>query len=323
MALKLADAIVAISGDRSQLTKDLGSSETQTKGWVKKASGAMNVFFGNMLTGVVSKATDMVGGLVSGVKDMVMEASAMEGVTNTFGKLTEAIGTDAVSGMEALRTATRGMIADTDLMAAGNKFMAMGLADSEEQMAKLSEIATQLGMAMGEDATASMENFALMMANQSTPRLDSFGISSGAVKERIAELMETVEGMTKEVAFNTAVMEQAEITMAKVGEQGDNSAASFARMQAQMANLKQGIGAALIPVMNALLVPIAALLTQHGPRLVEWAKLIGEWLGGRIPQAIKWLQALLGVLPDAVALGSADLHNVLDRLSAACNRSSG
>ena len=42
---------------------------------------------------------------------------------------------------------------------------------------------------MGNGATESMENFALMLANQSILRLDSFGISSGKVTARIEELM--------------------------------------------------------------------------------------------------------------------------------------
>jgi hypothetical protein len=208
--------------------------------------------------------------LGSGLLGVITDAIGLEGTTNTFDALTKSIGTDAVTALDQLREATRGMVADADLMQAGNKFLAMGLADTSEGAAELAEVATQLGMAMGEDATASMENFALMMANQSIPRLDSFGISSGAVRERINELMETTEGMTREAAFNQAVMEQAAITMEKVGEQGGGAAGSMARIQTVIANLKTEIGQYFLPIAEKVL----------------------NWAGEALPKAIGFLAGL-------------------------------
>lgn len=241
-----------------------------------KAAGAL------ALTGVGA-----VAGMAVGVAKLAAESAGVEQTRATFDKLAVSVGSTGVKAMEGLRAATRGMVADADLLEAGNKFLAMGLADSAEGASELAEVASQLGMAMGEDATASMENFALMMANQSIPRLDSFGISSGQVRSRIEELMEETEGLSREQAFNTAVMEQARETMAKVGEQGTSAASNMARLQASFDNVKKGIGSAFLPILNALLVPLGDLATKHGPAITAWAQTASKWLGDNLPTALE------------------------------------
>ena len=248
-----------------------------------------------------------VAALGAGALALAKDAAELEPVKRTFDNLAKSIGSDSVEALDLLRESTRGMVADADLMQAGNKFMAMGLADSAEQAAQLAEVATQLGMAMGEDATASMENFALMMANQSIPRLDSFGISSGKVRERIEELMEANSEMSRETAFNMAVMEQAAVTMEKVGEQSGGTAATMATLQATFANLKQGIGEALIPVLNMVLEPLAALAKEHGPAIVEWfqtnipkaIQVVSDWFTGTLKPALEtaWQYITENIVP--------------------------
>jgi len=274
LAIKLGDAFVELFGKRDKLNQDLGQAKEDTRTWTT----AVGVMAGNLMTGVITKAADIavkaVVGLGKSLVDMTLEAAKVEGVRNTFDNLVESIGGDAVNAMEQLRASTRGMVSDADLMQAGNKFLAMGLADSAEKAAELAEVATQLGMAMGGDATSSMENFALMMANQSIPRLDSFGISSSKVRERIEELMAATEGLTREQAFNQAVMEQARVTMAKVGEQGDTAAAGMARITATLENLKLKGGTALQPILDLFVSLGEAILEKYGPKLEAWLDFI-------------------------------------------------
>lgn len=290
MGIKLADAIVYISGDKSKLKKDFSGAEKETKGWVSRLGGSVKKLMGGIIKMGAMAATGAVVGLGASLVSMTMDAAAVEGVTATFDKLVASVGGDAVTAMDELRGATRGMVADADLMSAGNKFFAMGLADSSEKAAELAEVATQLGMAMGEDATDSMENFALMLANQSIPRLDSFGISSSVVRERILELTEANEGMGRETAFMQAVMEQAQATMAKVGEQGDTTKASMDRIKAGIANLKLGIGKAFLPMWDMMVTALSGFVDEHGPKLQEWAASAAEWLGENIPRAIETMR---------------------------------
>jgi len=129
-----------------------------------------------------------------------------------------------------------------------------------------------------------MENFALMMANQSIPRLDSFGISSGKVRARITELMEATEGLTREEAFNQAVMEQARVTMEKVGEQGETAAAGMASIGATMENLKLKAGQTLQPFLD-LVVNVASGIIE------EWGGKLSAWLEGMQPVIERFAEA--------------------------------
>lgn len=289
--IKVAELYTPVVADTTGFAKSLGGATTDAKGWAVGIGSTIATGGLAVVAAGAALAAGAVLGLGAAIGKMTMGAAAVQGTVNTFDKLVQSVGSDAVEALELLRASTRGMVADADLMAAGNKFLAMGIADTAEEAAKLAEVSTQLGMAMGEDATASMENFALMMANQSIPRLDSFGISSSVVRERIAELMEETEGLSREQAFNTAVMEQAAITMEKVGEQSDTASGSMSRIRTAMDNASLGIGQAFLPALESILEPISDIAQNIGPQLIEWAQMAGQWLGIELPKAIAWLEA--------------------------------
>ena len=173
------------------------------------------------------------------------------------------------------------MVNDADLMYSSSKLMSMGLAGSNEEAARLLEISTQLGSAMGVDATQAAEDFALMLANQSIPRLDTFGISSGIVRQRIEEMMAADQNLTREQAFLNATLEQAEITLGKVGEQGVGAAADMDRMKANIDNLKTAIGERFLPVL--------AVISE---------KLVQAWndpqIQAGISNVLAWLEKIIG-----------------------------
>lgn len=176
---------------------------------------------------------------------------------------------DAISGgadtaamnLEAMQTATRGALSEQQAMTSANQLMQMGLAGSSQELATVAEMATRLGTAMGRDATASLEEFALLLANQSIPRLDTFGISAGKVRGRITELQAQTVGLSREQAFMTAVMEEGAVAMDRLGPPVDDAALSFERAQATAADLKAEVGERLAPAVAGLTQTILLLLT--------------------------------------------------------------
>lgn len=236
--------------------------------------------------GVVALGAAAVGAAVL-IGKLALAAAEVEGIRTTFVTLTSDMGTyDEVIGR--VRESTRGMISDTDLWAGANKLLGMDIATTDEELNTHLEMATQLGTAYGDNENA-IENWALMMANQSIPRLDSFGISSANVRLRIDELTEADESLSREEAFKIAVMEEGRLAMERVGEQGDGMAASMARWKASTENLKNSLGRAFLPALEAVMVPLQKLITEHGPQLIAVAEKLGEWLGENVPVAIEWL----------------------------------
>ena len=248
---------------------------------VDKASKTLGGIGGAMSK--LGKVAGIAGAAVLGVATgvgiaaykMAEDAADVEKTRKTWDSLARSLG-ETGGNIESLREATRGMVNDADLMASSSKLMSMGLAGSNAEAAKLLEVSTQLGSAMGLDATTAAEDFALMLANQSIPRLDSFGISSGVVRQRIEELMEADKNLTREQAFMNAVMEQAEITMGKVGEQGEGTSADMARLRANVDNLKTQIGEKFLPVLAV--VSDKLVETWNDPKIQDGISNVLDWL---------------------------------------------
>jgi hypothetical protein len=155
----------------------------------------------------------------------------------------------------------------------------MGLVTNADEMSNVVEMATRLG-----DQTASASDrvgdFALLLANQSIPRLDNFGISSGRVRARIKELQEETAGLSREQAFMQAVMEQGGKSLDLLGERVDDGAAAFEKSQARMENFRVEMGKKLVPVAAKVMDIIAGL--EDGTLLLIAA------LGGGITIAVKF-----------------------------------
>jgi len=253
-----------------------------------KASGKLKEI-GNGMSGLQKVALGLgaagvtaLGSVAVGIVKAAADAAALEPTKITFDNLTKSIGSTADSMLKKLRPATMGVVSDADLMKASNKLVAMGLADTEDKAAALSKMAVTLGTAMGGEATASMENFALMLANQSIPRLDSFGISSSKVRERINELMKADENLTREQAFLTATMEQGEAAMAKVGDVSGSTGIAMQQIRATFKNVTDQVGTAFLPILAKLLVPLGELAQEYGPQVTEWAQKLADWIDEKL-----------------------------------------
>lgn len=279
----------------------------------KSAGGLGNVLFGLGTVGGVALA-----GITIAAGKLAVDAAQLEPVRITFDNLTASIGSTADAMLEKLRPATMGMLSDADLMRAANKLMAMGLADTEDKAADLAEMAVTLGSAMGVDATTSLENFTLMLANQSIPRLDTFGISSGKVRERIQELMDATEGLTREQAFMQAVMEQGGESMDKLGDVSGTMAVRLEAMQAKFSNIKDAVGLALMPLlelfMNSVLDPLSKKIEAWAPKLTPVIEQFGHLAQAIVDPDQDWVAFLNNEVWEALdnAFGPESADKIVD-----------
>jgi len=258
--------------------------------------GGLTKTLGGLATaaaGLAAGAVAGVGALGAELVKMTADAASVDQTRQAFNALADSIGENAQDMVDNMRIATNWMVSDADLMAGANQMMSMGLADSADEAANLATMATKLGMAMGSDATGAMENFNAMLANQSLPRLDSFGISSGAVRARIEELTEGVEQMDRETAFMTAVMEQGAVAMDRLGDAGQGPAVTMAQLQAMIAHVRDTIGQAFLPILEKLLnilgEPFGNILLELVDLGVALADTLDSTLGPAIEQVAEFL----------------------------------
>lgn len=141
--------------------------------------------------------------------------------------------------LQAMRESTGGVIDDLSLMAGASRLMQMGLADSVDEVAGLTEMATKLGMALGMDANKAIEDFSLLLSNVSYLRLDQFGIAAGAVRARVQELAAEFPNMSREARFAQAVLEEGQDALERLGDAADASSTSFNRWGTRLKNVMQ------------------------------------------------------------------------------------
>jgi hypothetical protein len=151
----------------------------------------------------------------------------------------------AALNLQAMQNATRGLVSETEQMQIANRLLGMNIVQTADQLEEVVGISRRLGKEFaGLGAADAAQEFAIMIANMSKERLDSFGISSGAVKKRIKELKAETAGMTEEAAFFQATMEEGQKTLERLGPEITTSAEESARLAAEWANLKVVMGEA-------------------------------------------------------------------------------
>lgn len=175
---------------------------------------------------------------------------------------------DAAANLEAMQQATRGALSEQSAMESANQLLSMGLATNAEELGNVTEMAVRLGGAMGGTASESIESFSLLLANQSIPRLDTFGISASNVRTRIKELQAATPGLSREMAFMAAVTEEGTISMERLGPATDDLALSFERTEAKAADLTAELSERLAPAVSAVL--------DTGMLLLTWNEQIAE-----------------------------------------------
>lgn len=160
------------------------------------------------------------------VMDFSREGATLEFTGEKFERLAETIGSTKDAMLRDLREVSKGTVSDMELMASATDFMALGLAKSHDEVVRLTNVASALGM--------NMNQLVLTLTNQTTMRFDALGVSVDGFKEKVKALEDA--GMSASDAFKEAFLQQAEEQMKKVGNAADAAIGSFKRLEAAQKN---------------------------------------------------------------------------------------
>ena len=193
--------------------------------------------FGSSLSSVIGTAALVAGSMaavglaIREVYEDLKEGAELEYTRTKFDNLAESIGIVSDALLVDLREATRGTVSDAELVAGAANFMALGLADTHDEVVRLTRVAGALGM--------NMNQLVLTLTNQTTMRFDALGVSVEGFDEKVKAL--EASGLSAQEAFSEAFLQQAEEQIERVGDIADTSAGKIMQMESAFKNLGDAI----------------------------------------------------------------------------------
>lgn len=234
---------------------------------VIKGKNQTGNLFGSVTSGItaLNQALEIarkVAEALQKVYDAAKEGADLLYAEQRFDSLATSIGTVSDALMVDLREASRGLVSDAELVSSAADFMALGLANSHDEVVRLTKVAGALGM--------NMNQLVLTLTNQTTMRFDALGVSVAGFDDKVKALEES--GMSASDAFAEAFLQQAEEQIERVGERADSAAASFDRLEAAQKNYSDTIKKSLTPLGQFYAETQTLTLTNDALRL-QWLDL--------------------------------------------------
>lgn len=207
----------------AEATKQVADNTSKIEAPANTAGNSFKQLFGAFT--LANVASNAIGKITSEVQRFVANGQQLPAIQQGFERLNIGVKQSSDGMLQSLRTATKGMVSDFELMKGSNKALLLGLPVTEESMGELAAAATSLGRAMGMDATKSLDDLITALGRSSPMILDNLGLSvklGEANEAYAAKLGKTVEAMTdaeKKMAFYEAAMEAARKKTAELGDQ--------------------------------------------------------------------------------------------------------
>lgn len=159
--------------------------------------------------------------------EFIGEGTQLAAAQDKFNALSSSIGETGDALLGKLKTATGGMVSDFELMEGATQLLNLGLTKTSEETVRLGTVAGKLGW--------DMNVLGLTIANQSTARLDSLGLSMEDVKARAEALRK--QGMATDQAFKFAIIEAGEAKLQLLGDAADTAAGKLKILEANAQTL--------------------------------------------------------------------------------------
>lgn len=192
------------------------------------------------VTRTIAASTVAIAGMVIGLQQLGAQGDKVLAVKRSFAKITG----DETAALNKLRTASKGVVSDMQLMALHNQSLALGAAGTTAEFADQIEVVNRLARAQGITLSEGLEKFTVGMARLSKLRLDDLGITLDVEKanERYAaQLGKQVDALTdaeRATAFRSAAMAQARELVDRITVSEDGASSATVRFATAMENLR-------------------------------------------------------------------------------------
>lgn len=226
------------------------------------------------LQGMATWGGAALGLLTKGVKDLTSSAANTKEAHQAMDRLAKTMNMDWEKILSWLQKASKGTVANYDLILAANKAMSLGVTKNTSDFSTLMEIARVKAKNMWSTTTQAFNDIVTGLGRGSAPILDNLGIivnATEANEEYAKSIGKTAKELTdaeKKQALINKVVADGKKQMQEMGDVALSEAEWSAKLEAQLKNLSDTMGTALIPIVNTATDMIAPLIESFS----KWAE---------------------------------------------------
>lgn len=247
------------------------ATEREVTQGFQRAAGSAETSFNRMDSGARNAARGM-GQLRDGSRELANALGIVGGVAGTiqFGRFAiaanqvatayrrQSVAAVDLAGsqqqlnalLETYDRVTGGAVDRATALSDVTSLMAVGFADSASELARFVRVARGISIATGRPQEFIISQLQLAIANQSMMRLDQLGLSVNEVQERIAELRAENRGLTRELAFQQAILELADQKYGELAESAEGAATGIEEATRAINDARLAFGEMTAPLVD-------------------------------------------------------------------------
>jgi hypothetical protein len=257
----MAERVEILVKAKNEASATLGQVKSDLKGLDSAAQMVSGGLAGFAAGAGIGAAVGLVQQLGSAVVDLARQSANVQVLRSSFDGLAAAAGQSSAQMLEAMRTASQGMVADQELVLSANRAMMLGVADNANEMAQLLEVATVRGRAMGLSTADAFSDLVTGIGRMSPLILDNLGIVTGgeAVFDSYAESLGRTAASLSDAERKQALLNK---VISETDLSGAQAANQFERMDAALQNAKMALGELFSPAITAMAQDLADAVTE-------------------------------------------------------------
>lgn len=289
---------------------DVGKTSQGLQGMLADVGGGLAKIGTTAIVGGIAAASAAVTGLGLAMGKLAIDALPLQNIRGAFAGITG----DADAMLDVLRRGSLGMVKDVELMKSYNTAAQLVGKTFADQLPTAMGYLSKVSAATGQDMGYMIDSLVKGVGRLSPMILDNLGIQVALsdATARAAEMFGVeADQLTKaqiQAGMMDVVLEKLAANTASMPEVAGTAAQQWAALGVTFGNVKDSIGLALIPALQAFLGPVASLAEEHGPRL---AALFEEMI---VPAIELVAQGLLDIAHGIGALAGGDLASFLELL---------